>query len=277
MPVARSLGLSLAILSWAMEACAHAPHASPRARADLAAGVMLSLPGGSFRRHHGSGPFDFTPTYVGVGPFLLDATEVTVAAYGECVRAGRCQPAWDAVTWEWSRTAGHAAWSRLCNRDRADRADHPVNCVTWDQASAYCAWAGKRLPTEEEWEWAARNGPEATRYPWGQAAPASQPCWDGEGSDAGRGHRAGTCAAGSHPADATAAGVKDLGGDVSEWTSSETVVGADSRGRGGTTVKVFRGGAWPHEDPDQVSSSSRFADLPSRREAWLGFRCASEP
>ncbi len=274
--MARSLALALVILSCALDACAHSPRASDRARADLAAGAMVSLTGGSFRRHHGSGLFGDTPTYVSVSPFLLDAAEVTLAAYGEWVRAGHCAPAWDTVTWEWSRAAGHAWWSRRCNRARADRADHPVNCVTWDQAAAYCDWAGKRLPTEEEWEWAARNGRDATRYPWGDAAPSSQPCWNGEENDAGRGNRAGTCAAGSHPADATAAGVKDLGGGVSEWTSSETVVAADSRGRGGTTVKVLRGGAWPHEDPSQVSSFSRFADLPSRREAWLGFRCASD-
>lgn len=273
----RPLWCALAICWCAMEACAHSPHASERARADLAAGAMVSLPGGSFRLHHGSGPFGDIPTYVSAGPFLLDATEVTVASYGECVRAGRCKPAWGTVTWQWIRAAEHAWWSRFCNQDRADRADHPVNCVSWDQAKSYCAWAGKRLPTEEEWEWAARNGRDGTPYPWGEAPPAGQPCWNGEGNDAGRGNRQGTCSAGSHPADATAARVRDLGGDVSEWTSSETVVGADSRGRGGTAVKVIRGGAWPHQDPGQLSSVSRSAVPGSQREAWLGFRCASDP
>lgn len=273
----RPLRLALAIAPCAMAACAHSPHASERARADLAAGAMVQLPGGSFWLQNGSGPFGATPTYVRVAPFLLDATEVTVAAYRECVRGGRCKPAWETVTWEWARASAHTWWSGFCNRDRADRADHPVNCVDWDQATSYCTWAGKRLPTEEEWEWAARNGREGTLYPWGEAPPAGQPCWNGEGNDAGRGKRAGTCAAGSHPSDGTAARMMDLGGDVSEWTSSETVVGADSRGRGGTPVKVIRGGSWSHEDPVQVSSASRSADLHTRREAWLGFRCASDP
>ena len=166
----RPLGVALVILSCAMGACRPFPR-QPAARADLAAGAMVSLPGGTFRRHAGSGPFGDTPTYVGVSPFLLDATEVTVAAYRECVRAGRCRPAWDTVTWEWSRAAGHASWSRLFNRDRADRADHPANCVTLDQASAYCAWAGKRLPTEEEWEWAARNAWVSRPTPAGPSGP----------------------------------------------------------------------------------------------------------
>jgi formylglycine-generating enzyme required for sulfatase activity len=72
-------------------------------------------------------------------------------------------------------------------------------------------------------------------------------------------------------------GVKDLGGGVSEWTASETVVNADSRGRGGTVVKVIRGGGWPDQQPAQVSSGARYADWPSRRDARLGFRCASNP
>jgi formylglycine-generating enzyme required for sulfatase activity len=273
----RLLWLTLAICACAVEACAHHPApSSERARADLARGAMISLPGGRFVRQHGSGPFSQDPTHVSVGPFLLDAAEVTVAAYSECVRAGGCKPAWPTVSWQSIGAADRARWSPFCNQDRGDRADHPVNCVDWHQATSYCAWAGKRLPSEEEWEWAARNGAAGTQYPWGSAPPASQPCWNGPGSDA-EGKRDGTCPAASHPADATAAGVKDLGGDVSEWTTSETVMGADSRGRGGTTVKVARGGGWPDQDPSLVSIAARLPDLPSRRDARLGFRCASAP
>jgi formylglycine-generating enzyme required for sulfatase activity len=273
----RSFWLATVLSALALEACAHAPRASERARADLAAGAMVALPSGWFRLRQGSGPAGDIANYVSVAPFLLDVTEVTVAAYGECVGAGRCEAASETVTWEWIGDENRDRWSRFCNQARADRADHPVNCVSWDQASSYCAWAGKRLPTEEEWEWAARNGSDGTPYPWGKAAPAGQPCWNGEGNDAGRGKREGTCAAGSHPADATAAHVKDLGGGVSEWTSSETVVGFDSRGRGGSVMKVIRGGGWPYEDRNEVSSASRFAAPHSRRDSWLGFRCASDP
>lgn len=273
----RPLWLAVVISSCALVACAHRAPASERARADLAAGAMVPLPGGKFRLHHGSGPAGDVATYVWVEPLLLDVTEVTVAAYGECVRAGRCKPAWASVSWESIRDVDRAWWSPFCNQERADRADHPVNCVDWDQARSYCAWAGKRLPTEVEWEWAARNGRARTPYPWGDAPPAAQPCWNGEGNDAGRGRRGGTCAVGSHPADVTAAGVKDLAGGVSEWTTSETVAGADSRGRGGTAVKVYRGGDWADEHPGWVSIAARDADLRPRRDARIGFRCASDP
>jgi eukaryotic-like serine/threonine-protein kinase len=265
-----------AIAACAIAACAHRP-ASERARADLAAGAMVSVPGGRFRLLHGSGPFNDVPTYASVAPFLLDATEVTVAAYGECVRAGRCEPAAATAGWGWIKDAERARWSPACNQDRADRSDHPVNCVDWGQATSYCAWAGKRLPTEQEWEWAARNASAGTAYPWGDAAPAGQPCWNGEGNDAGRGRRGGTCPAGGRAADVTAAGVKDLAGGVSEWTTSEMVVGADSRGRGGITVKVFRGGSWADEEPGRVASWSRSGDERPRRDPRLGFRCASDP
>lgn len=258
-------------------ACAH-PRGSDRARADLAAGGMVAVSGGRFRLVHGSGPFSDVPTWVSVRPFLLDATEVTVAAYGACVQAGRCAPA-AAKPGGGGRPRKTKVWSS-CNADRADRAGHPVNCVEWGQAVAYCAWAGKRLPTEEEWEWAARNGRGATPYPWGDAAPGVRPCWSGAAprtGGAGGEPPAGTCPAGGSDGDVSAAGVKDLAGNVSEWTASQTVVGTDSVGRGGTPVKVLRGGAWPDLDAAAVSVAARAAELPDLRDARLGFRCASAP
>lgn len=250
---------------------------SERARADLASGAMVRLPAGQFFLKALTGPNRDVPTHDRVGPFLLDTTEVTVAAYGECVKAGKCRPAGTTVAWEWVKSSERAAWSVYCNGDRADRADHPVNCVEWWQAAGYCAWVGKRLPTEAEWEWAARNGPEGTTSPWGNDPPAAQLCWNGEGNDMGRGRRDSTCRVGSHPAGASRLGIQDLAGGVWEWTSSETVVGADSRGRGGTPVKVARGGGWAETEPANVTAAVRFTDLPSRRDAQIGFRCASDP
>jgi formylglycine-generating enzyme required for sulfatase activity len=268
---------AVAVLAWALAACGHPRGAGERAGADLAAGAMVSLPGGRFWLANRTGPLGDTPTNVSVRPFLLDVTEVTVAAYGECVRAGRCTAAAASVRWDTLRGGDRASWARFCNQDRADRADHPVNCVDWGQARSYCAWAGKRLPTEDEWEWAARNGGDATPFPWGAAPPGDRPCWSGPPSDADPREREGTCAAGSHPEDVSAAGVKDLGGGVSEWTRTDQVVGADSRGRDGSTARVFRGGAWADREPFQVSSAARSAGLPERRDPRLGFRCASDP
>jgi formylglycine-generating enzyme required for sulfatase activity len=241
-----------------------------------AVGGMVRLPGGTFRAGELTGPLKDTVTYHRVRPFLLDATEVTVAAYGDCVKAGRCKPAAATVKWDAIRDRDRTEWSALCNQDRADRADHPVNCVDWHQARAFCDWAGKRLPSEEEWEWAARNGKESTAYPWGNEPPREQACWNAGGSEAARGARTGTCPVGSHPAGDSASGLRDLAGNVWEWTSSSDVVGTDSRGRGGTPVKVARGGGWYDFDPRSVSAAIRFLDLPTRRSADLGFRCASD-
>ncbi len=141
------------------------PDAPPGPRGE---GRMVGFAGGSYRMFERTGPLDDTPTYVSVGPFLLDETEVTVVAYFACVEARRCTPAAPAtVDSDGLRPAGRAALAAFCNGERADHADHPVTCVDWRDAERYCAWAGKRLPTEEEWEWAARNGPRATPFPWG--------------------------------------------------------------------------------------------------------------
>jgi formylglycine-generating enzyme required for sulfatase activity len=237
---------------------------------------MVRLPGGTFRAGEPTGPRHDIVTYHSVDPFLLDVTEVTVAAYGACVAAGRCRPT-STVEWDVITEADRRTYSQYCNRERADRADHPVNCVDWRQARAYCAWAGKRLPSEEEWEWAARNGKDGSRYPWGGAPPGGRACWSGEGNGAGPGKRETTCPVGSHPAGDGAAGLKDLAGNVWEWTSGDAVVYADGRGRGGVPVKVAHGGGWRATDPHELTASFRLLDLPTVRRSDLGFRCAKAP
>jgi formylglycine-generating enzyme required for sulfatase activity len=237
---------------------------------------MVRLPGGTFRAGEPTGPLHDVVTYHSVDPFLLDVTEVTAAAYGACVAAGRCRSA-ETVEWDAITRADRATYSQYCNRQRADRADHPANCVDWGQAAAYCAWAGKRLPSEAEWEWAARDGERGTRYPWGSAPPGERACWNGEGSDAVAGRRAGTCPVGSHPAGDSPAGAKDLAGNVWEWTSGDAVVLADGRGRGGVPVKVAHGGGWASADPHELTASVRLLDLRRVRRSDLGFRCARSP
>ena len=249
------------------------PDAPPGPRGE---GRMVGFAGGSYRMFERTGPLEDTPTYVSVGPFLLDETEVTVVAYAACVEARRCTPAAPAtVDSDGLRPSGRAALAAFCNGERADHADHPVTCVDWRDAERYCAWAGKRLPTEEEWEWAARNGPRATPFPWGREAPADRACWSGEGNGAGR--RDGTCPVGSHPAGDLAAGVKDLAGNVREWTSGRAVLFADSRGRGGVPAKIARGGGWMDTEAWELGSGVRAKLEPSRRRPDLGFRCAKDP
>src|SRR5512145_827454 len=94
-----------------------------------------AIPGGAWALEETNAP-------VKVEPYCLEVHEVRAGAYARCVEAGRCSA---------PGTGG------FCTYGDAERTDHPVNCVDWEQATAYCAWAGRRLPTEEEWEWAARG------------------------------------------------------------------------------------------------------------------------
>jgi formylglycine-generating enzyme required for sulfatase activity len=235
--------------------------------------AMVAVPGGSFRAGQRIGALEDTVVYHRVAPFLLDATEVTVAAYAACVRAGRCTPAAAIVRWEGLPDAERARWSAACNRDRADRAEHPVNCVDWDQAAAFCAWQGKRLPTEAEWEWAARGGAAGTVFPWGTEPPEDRVCWSGAADGAGA-PLAGTCPVGSHPRGGTPSGLQDLAGNVWEWTATRDTVFADSRGRGGTPAWIARGGGWRDTAPGRLAAAARAKDVPASRAADLGFRCA---
>ncbi|MBI3245402.1 MAG: SUMF1/EgtB/PvdO family nonheme iron enzyme [Deltaproteobacteria bacterium] len=125
--------------------------------------------------------------------FAIDIYEVTVAAYRQCVEAGKC-------------TAPNTGGS--CNWNTSDRAQHPINCVDWSQANAYCRWAGKRLPTEAEWEKAAR-GTDRRVYPWGNA-------WDATKANVSTN---GTVAVGSYPAGKSPYGALDMSGNVWEWTA----------------------------------------------------------
>src|SRR5438128_3559953 len=103
---------------------------------------MIAVPAGRFEMGSLNAGDEQPIHAVAVEAFEIDATEVTAAAYDACVAAGACTPA--------------ATWSR-CTSGVPSRADHPINCVEWTQAEAYCRWAGKRLPTEEKSEHAARG------------------------------------------------------------------------------------------------------------------------
>jgi formylglycine-generating enzyme required for sulfatase activity len=204
-----------------------------RATAEADPRGMILLPGGSY----GMGT---TGAYVSVSPFFLDATEVTAGEYAACVKAGGCTE---------PDVGGRFTYGA------AGMEDHPVNGVDWGQAVAFCGWKGKRLPAEEEWEWAARGAARGTTYPWGSEPPAGQLC---------RG--AGTCAVGSFPAGDSPQGVKDLAGNVAEWTSTAY----------GLSARIYRGGSWFSSDDAEAAASFRDWAAPERRAGYRGFRCARD-
>ncbi len=193
---------------------------------------------------------------VDLDAFSIDKHEVTVADYRKCVKAGKCST--DGLT------------TYKCNWEKSGGEDYPIDCVNWNQAKTYCAWAGKRLPTEAEWEKAAR-GTEGRIYPWGNQ-------WDSSRANVGTG---GTVSVGSYPSGASPYGVYNMAGNVWEWTSSldkRYPYKADD-GREDPSAKgprVLRGGSW-FNAALLARSSYRSRGDPDNRFNVIGFRCAKTP
>ncbi len=191
---------------------------------------------------------------VTLSSYCLDRTEVTAAAYAQCMTDGRC---------------GAPGTDQGCTV-HGNQQDHPVNCVSWDQAEAFCTHAGKRLPTEAEWEHAAR-GNEAAQYPWGDDEPTSAKLnW--------RTEHGGTMPVGSFPDGATATGIYDLAGNVWEWVADwygpygeDTV---DPKGPATGRNRIARGGGWDLDGAVGVRSAFRRSIGASFHDQRLGFRCA---
>jgi formylglycine-generating enzyme required for sulfatase activity len=208
--------------------------------------------------------------------FCVDASEVTVRAYAACVEAGACKEPWRGDPWSMYPT----------------KLDYPVNMVSWVKAHAYCAWAGERLPTEAEWEWAA-TGAEQSRYPWGDAPEPScdyvdytkygAPKW-AAGADVGCGG-GGPSPTGAHPkGDKVWPGgaVHDLAGNVWEWVEDSFLPYAseaqtDPVVRQPSAVHGLRGGGWNRSYAAMVVTYRGAAHF-SYQVPALGFRCVrAEP
>lgn len=231
---------------------------------------MAAMPGGTFMMGSPAsvGEAQEHPQHpVTVAAFRLDQTLITVNAYNECVRAGKCT----AAGAEQRGTPGAGRdQDAFCNGAHPERGDHPINCVDFAQASAYCAKVGKRLPTEEEWEYAARS-PDDRAYPWGSEAPGPQLCWNRlRGEDYA--HALGTCAVGAFPSGDSASGVKDMVGNVWVWTSSSWKPAYDAPAD--DTARVVRGGGWRDTSPAEFRGANRNGSYVTDRVVNLGFRCA---
>jgi len=171
--------------------------------------------------------------------FAIDKTEVTVADYKKCMDAGKCtQP----------------GTGSLCNWGVSGRKNHPVNCVDWGQAAAYCKWVGKRLPTEAEWEKAAR-GTDGRKYPWGNT-------WDEKKANVGS---SGTVPVDSYADVESPYGALNMAGNVWEWTADWYDEEHKDRS--------VRGGSWL-TNPQYARVSSRYRVVPGPRVDDIGFRCA---
>jgi formylglycine-generating enzyme required for sulfatase activity len=260
---------------------------APRGSGDAGRPRMVRIPAGTFDMGSDRGPKDEKPVHpVTLSGFEMDVIEVTVAQYRACVAANACRPA-TAVQQEGFSPAVAKTLSQFCNFGRAGRERHPVNCVDWNQASAYCKWAGKRLPTEQEWEYAAR-GTDRRTFPWGDGAPgperlnacgarcvelATGQGWRWPAMYDGDDGFADTAPVGSFPKGRSASGVLDMAGNVWEWTDTPY---CSSYAASKTCVddRVIRGGSWSDGNPTYVRAAYRNARAPTVRSIYVGFRCA---
>jgi serine/threonine-protein kinase len=193
------------------------------------------------------------PTHaVTLDAFWIDKTEVTNAQYRQCVEAGACE---EPSCWD--------------NGD-LNAADQPVVCVTWDDAQAYAAWAGGRLPTEAEWEKAAR-GTDGRLYPWGENAPD---CKDANY----KGCVARTVAVGSYPKGASPYGALDMAGNAWEWVADwydntyySNAPSDNPQGPDGGERRVVRGGSFDMSEA-RLRTAFRIGNLPAYSNWDIGFR-----
>ena len=192
-----------------------------------------------------------------VQSFGIMKHEVTVAEYSQCTAASACPKADD---------------SKGCNARGDKNADHPINCVDWSGATAYCGYRGWRLPTEQEWEIAAR-GKEAYDYVWGNDAPTCIHTIMKEERKGGCGKNA-TWPGSSKGPDRSWCGAKDMGGSVREWVLSPYEPYPGGEVDAGVNGYVNRGGSWMMDKEDYSTVHTRLVDAVDERRPDLGFRCA---
>ena len=281
-----------------------APSQQPSASPTAAAAADPACPDGMVLIPSGKmfmGARDLTadskpPHEVTVGTFCLDKNEVTTAAYLGCVNKGECEKPLDKVNWPNIKPNDVLRYSLLCNAIHKDRGDHPVNCVAWAMADTFCRKRAARLPTEAEWEFAAR-GSSQRKYPWGDEEPdetrlnaCGGECekWSATNGDSRKPMYSGddgfsaTAPVGSFPKGAASHGVMDLAGNVWEWTSDWYAPYTDApaenpKGPAEGTQRVLRGGDFFGSNPDWARPAFRWKTDPETYNHAIGFRCAAEP
>jgi serine/threonine-protein kinase len=227
--------------------------------------TQVYVPAGSFTMGSDSGSSNEKPAHaVTLNAFWIDQTEVTNAMYALCVKAGKCPQPSSLESYKRDRYYGNSGFD-----------NYPVIYVSWDNANAYCKWANRRLPSEAEWEKAAR-GADGRIYPWGNAFDAARlNSYEGKAGD--------TTEVGKYPGGVSPYGALDMAGNVWEWVNDwydETYYSKsppqNPTGPTSGQYRVLRGGAWYNSD-DDARVSYRNGNDPSYSYDALGFRCVSSP
>lgn len=221
--------------------------------------IMIEIPAGVFIMGSDMGDPEDSPAHeIDLSAFEIDKFEVTNADFATFVQTtGYVTDAENAGKKSWRDSFGDG------------KEAHPVVRVTWNDATAYCAWLDKRLPTEAEWEKAAR-GTEGWSFPWGNE-------WDPTKTNVKATGLRSTAVVGSFGAGASPYGVEDMVGNVWEWTANwyEAYPGNTAGGAYyGETCRVTRGGGWFDNEPQATTFNRNCADADKTAIDELGFRCA---
>jgi formylglycine-generating enzyme required for sulfatase activity len=247
-------------------------------------------------------PDEKPPHKVKLSAFCIDRTEVTVAAYLRCTKEARngvtCA-APTTVPYSGYTAADAKFWSQFCNGGKAEKDKHPINCVDWRQADAYCKWNNGYLPTEAQWEYAAR-GADGRKFPWGNDKPSAKLLNACGGECRAMGKRLGktwsvmyeeddgaesTAPVGIYPDGASPFGALDMAGNVWEWVADWYVpsypaegktIPQDPRGpdKSPESSRVTRGGGWVSGNASWVRAADRYRGDVTERLVDIGFRCA---
>ena len=231
---------------------------------------MILIPGATFQLSQ-KGKWGKGTHQVTLDRYWIDQTEITNKHYRQCVEAGVCAP------------PTSCSWGEPTYNDPA-YTDHPVICVTWQMANAYCQWAGGRLPSEAEWDFAAR-GSQRSNYAWGDIFDAARcnycdvncPNSDKRDQSADDGFAL-TAPTGSFPDGASWCGVLDMNGNVWEWVYdwyAPYASGAleNPTGPNSGDERVIRGGSW-YDTAEFLRADHRHPYDPNDYNHLIGFRCA---
>ena len=251
---------ALCILGGVGAAWYFANRGTPNTREGKDGAPAVLVPAGAFTM----GDDESSPKrQISVDTFYIDRFETTTSRYAKFLESTGSSNVPD-------------YWDQLKGKDSAEL---PVIGVTWNEAKAYCAWAGKRLPTEAEWEKAAR-GTDGRPYPWGSMFPGVD--LTNYLNSAPDPYDGGLSPVGAHPAGKSPYGVEDLSGNASEWVAdwySESFPSDDThnpRGPGEGDKKVIRGGG-RYDPVSRVTATVRQYASPDTRGEDIGFRCAGDP